>query len=666
MDKVEYKILTEEIKKLINKGEFVKAVQIADRIDWNKVHSIMMLCTISDLYKANRRFEDAKDLLYLAYKRSPNSRTILYSLCDLSIKLEEFISAIEYYKAFVEVAPKDSGRYVLQYRLYQAQEANIEDRIEVLVALKKKEYIEKWAYELAYLYHRIGLATECVEECDELILWFGEGKYVNKAMELKMLHQPLSEKQEYKYQHRFDNLDDGHGMTRVLPRVEVDTGNENFIPVEDSPTVEIPSDIIEQSLAETEQISVKVLDVHNIYSTMNLEKELADSLKAVYDSNEEKIVEPTIGMSFAEPMSDIVGATTEEIQVEEAEGEIETEVFEDIVAESDEIEELVEEQADEVEELAEEQEDEVEAPIEEPEILFPEIEVEDFPIESEENIEDAMLDAFEEEYFDDTQKDTIRIPIEEIQEQIDNLPVDSPLQEEEIIDIDIEEETDEVESEFEDLFTPNTKNLLVVASDVKSRDAYISEYITSILGHKAASEEILFLTGFKLNRHYKQYFQEMNEKTVVVISSVDTLRDELMDVLWRYLDEREAPLQVIFADKKKTIQKVYAKHKKIKQYFTNVVELEEILISDLVEHAIKYAYDLEYSLDEMAVLAIETLLEAGQISDSTLDYKDAEDMIDAAISKVKKKNISHFIDVLLGRRYDDEDMIILKEQYFWN
>lgn len=204
MDKSEYKLRAEEIKDLISRGEYAQAAEIADTIDWRRVKSVMMLCTISDLYKINRRYEDARDMLLLAYERRPGGRTICYSLCELSIKMEEYVQAIEYYKEFVQVVPKDPGRYILQYKLYEAQDVSLEERIAVLEELKKRDYREKWAYELAYLYHRVGLAARCVEECDELILWFGEGKYVIKAMELKMLHQPLTPEQQEKYDHRFD------------------------------------------------------------------------------------------------------------------------------------------------------------------------------------------------------------------------------------------------------------------------------------------------------------------------------------------------------------------------------------------------------------------------------------------------------------------------------
>ncbi len=229
MDKSEYKLRAEEIKDLISRGEYAQAAEIADTIDWRRVKSVMMLCTISDLYKINRRYEDARDMLLLAYERRPGGRTICYSLCELSIKMEEYVQAIEYYKEFVQVAPKDPGRYILQYKLYEAQDVSLEERIAVLEELKKRDYREKWAYELAYLYHRVGLAARCVEECDELILWFGEGKYVIKAMELKMLHQPLTPEQQEKYDHRFD----APGTQQYSQNYEQDPGygqNETYDP----------------------------------------------------------------------------------------------------------------------------------------------------------------------------------------------------------------------------------------------------------------------------------------------------------------------------------------------------------------------------------------------------------------------------------------------------
>jgi len=236
LDKYEYKVRADAIRSLIGEGRYVEAVEIADTIDWKRVKSVAMLCTISDLYKINRRFEESKDILLLAYDRYPTGRAIVYSLCELSIKMGEFVQAVEYYKEFVRIAPRDTGRYILQYKLYEAQDVSLEERIAVLEEFKKHDYREKWAYELAYLYHRVGLTTECVEECDEMFLWFGEGRYVMKALELKALHEPLSPEQQDRYT-RYKS-----GLTGSVSESVLDERDEIGVdePEVKQPTKEIP------------------------------------------------------------------------------------------------------------------------------------------------------------------------------------------------------------------------------------------------------------------------------------------------------------------------------------------------------------------------------------------------------------------------------------------
>ena len=210
VDKYEFKHLLDQILNLINQGQYAEAASIADTIDWRRVKNIITLGQISDLYKINCRYEDARDIMLMAYERKPESRQVCYSLCELCCKTGEPVEAAEYYKEFEQLAPKDPGRYILKYRVYDAFGASIDEKIEVLEKLKEEEYQEKWMYELANLYHRRGLGTKCVEVCDELILWFGEGKYVNMAMELKMLHEPLSPSQQQKYDNRFHSAEQGN------------------------------------------------------------------------------------------------------------------------------------------------------------------------------------------------------------------------------------------------------------------------------------------------------------------------------------------------------------------------------------------------------------------------------------------------------------------------
>ena len=207
MDKYEYKVRSEEIGNLISEERYAEAADIADKIDWRRVKNITMLLKIAALYRVNRRNEDARAVLLLAYGRYPTNRSVIYSLCEVSIELDDVVAAVEYYKVFVKIAPRDNGVFTLRYRILEAQEASLEERIELLEELKKRDYQEEWAYELAYLYHRAGFATKCVEECDDIILFSGDGAYVMKAMELKMLHAPLTEVQKAKYEIMAANAD---------------------------------------------------------------------------------------------------------------------------------------------------------------------------------------------------------------------------------------------------------------------------------------------------------------------------------------------------------------------------------------------------------------------------------------------------------------------------
>ncbi len=287
MDKYEYKVRADEIKSLIANGEYAEAVKIADTIDWRRVKSVMMLCTISDLYKINRRYEDSRDILLLAYDRHAGGRLIVYSLCELSIKLGEYVQALEYYKEFVQLAPKDSGRYILQYKLYEAQEVSLEERIEVLEEFKKRDYREKWAYELAYLYHRVGLASKCVEECDEMVLWFGEGRYVLKALELKQLHEPLSTEQQAKY---LEMKESGGFITSdyQADQEAIRAGVENETEDEEDNEFSLEENMLKEDTQEMPakdlDIEVKTVDVSE-YNTLNLQKELAESMREFLENH---------------------------------------------------------------------------------------------------------------------------------------------------------------------------------------------------------------------------------------------------------------------------------------------------------------------------------------------------------------------------------------------
>ncbi len=206
MDKYEYKLKTEQMLELMEDGAFNKAAEIADSIDWKRVRNTKMLTDVSDIYEKNGDYQKSYEVLNIAYHRAEGSRKIIYRLCTLALKTKNVDEAIDYYDDFQQIAPKDPNKYILRYQILRAQKAPIEQQIEALEAFKKAEYIEEWAYELAKRYQEAGMTAECLDECDDLILWFNEGKYVYQAMELKMQYKPLTPSQQEKYDHRFSRM----------------------------------------------------------------------------------------------------------------------------------------------------------------------------------------------------------------------------------------------------------------------------------------------------------------------------------------------------------------------------------------------------------------------------------------------------------------------------
>ena len=880
MDKQEYKLRAEEIKSLIAKRDFFGAVKIADEIDWTRVRSVAMLCTVSDLYKANRRYKESKELLLMAYERHPNGRMIVYSLCELCIKMGEMVQAMEYYKEFVQLAPMDNGRYILQYKLYVANEVSLEERIAVLEELKKRDYREKWGYELAYLYHRVGLATKCVEECDELILWFSDGRYVKKAMELKMLHQPLTMAQEASYNAFI-------GKNAELPKPE--------------PVVEKPIE---------DQIKEPTVNVGQ-YDTINLQKALAESMKEVLNP---VVNDPIVEMEEdSELMGDVTGQimasmfqdtsdmkevyfedNTEELvpppaQMEELiirdEVEEETVEVEEEIAEIEEVMEAVPEEVSLAEEIVEEEfpveeivEAEEETFIEEvvpamaeakvvkevektpaaivvepkkievnlsgvpyevptdatkeiPSIreimgrpLVPTTEnvVMKTPIKyTEDGIPSTMADLLSQEYdgqiglvieegtrvekqitgqmniqevleeWEKTKKDyeekrkaeltqkvleqtgsmftefeeKVRDGIlEQLQKEMEEaepkvvMPeaAEEPQQvaeenatEEPIPDENVEEEplfTQEVEEQ------PVVKNLedtaaleQLIREEVLAAEETVSEETVktaedsqeTIRKIQKAQEEIrelteeekalfapfiqtkgarrrfmkaldlislaaytgnVIVTGeadsdtVKLAKNIMKDIQmtdanfsgviakvsgaSLNSKSVestiaklnnggLIIEKASEMNSQAVMKLLKALNQEKTGIVVILEDSKKAMKRMLAAYPSMNTFFNARIEVEELNNDALAAYGRQYAAHLEYSIDELGMLALQTQIEDRQTSDHIVTVAEVRELVDEAIARANRKNLGHFFDIILGKRYDEEDMIILREKDFY-
>lgn len=888
MDKYEYKVRAEEIKSLIAQGEYVEAVKIADTIDWHRVKSVMMLCTISDLYKINRRFEESKELLLLAYERHPGGRTIVYSLCELSIKMEEYVQAIEYYKEFVQIAPRDSGRYILQYKLYEAQDVSLEERIAVLEELKKRDYREKWAYELAYLYHRIGLSTKCVEECDELILWFGEGKYVIKAMELKMLHQPLTPDQEKRYDMQMRGIS-------MYEQYEQDEEEEAEEEAEQEISAESEQEAILNAATtriggvEAEDIQIKTLDMGQ-YNTINLQKELAASMKELLDDGTEvdesledestdRITKSILAPMF-ENTEEMAAAVQGNMKYTMEPEPVAEEVFFEETGEMPEAEEIAEvEEITEIEEVAEVEESteveeyytnevypaensaenpaeetfaeedveigeipevyepdnasavmqqmreevqtqtaEKETPAEEepatatyqilPEVPAPlagmlsqeydgqislvvpegekvekqitgQMSIEDILAEWErmkknneekrkedirrrvkeqtgnlfaefdESAKSGILAQLEELDADAKEKEAAKPPItphentaeavkteevaeeemaeaavtEDIAEELEEVEeieelAEEPLEateefeadEEEIIsetetDTDtVEEQPETEEAELEDvvdermslrqlteeekelfssyIHTRKAKEQFIKSIDSISMAAYTGNIIVTGDDHNETmslaknivrevqmtdsnfSGKVAKVTGAALNKKDVEATLSRMENGAIIIESAGKMTDETASKLHKYLDRENKGIIVVMEGTRKEINRFLKQNEALNTYFTSRFDIEALDDDALVAYGRKYAELLEYSIDELGMLALHTRISEMQTSTHVVNVAEVQEIVDEAIRHANRKNLKHFFDILVGERYDDEDMIILRERDF--
>lgn len=855
MDKYEYKIRADEIKSLISEGEYAEAVKIADSIDWRRVKSVMMLCTISDLYKINRRYEDSKEILLLAYEKHTGGRLIVYSLCELSIKLGELVQALEYYKEFVQLAPKDSGRYVLLYKLYEAQEVSLEERIEVLEELKQRDYREKWAYELAYLYHRVGLASKCIEECDEMFLWFGEGRYVLKALELKMLHEPLNEDQQAKYEQMkltggFIQSEYMADQQSIMEKASEETEDEE----DDEFSLEeniLTDNTKEMPPKEEMDIQVKTVDVSQ-YNTINLQKELAESMKEFLDQNKtqdmsveeiQQSQEETADNSSkdavtnsvvkdndvkSEPLKDeepvkseesafsdqeVFFGNTEEVNIQEVVSElmqkgnvvspfapvneqvqmkepaipeaspvssvsntgviktftkksgyddmlsqeydgqislvvpeaekVEKQItgqlsIEDIMAEwermkqenerkrMETIRQRVRQQTDTLfadfdestksgllENLEQAMvkaaiKEEKQKKISEQPKVIKITDLENGASQNNQN-EDSILKANEESEGENlilenegTAKEAVVEGTEEFNEEIKEADTadesDSP---EEIIEHKETEKPEHSEGkEGDDKYTvremsnsereqfapfihhKKTRKQIVEAIDNISMASYTGNVIITgeegtgaialakllvkeiQLSDSNFSGKVAKISGATLNKKDIGATLSKLSNGALIIEGAAAMKKATMERLLKEMNQEEKGLIILMEDTKSAMNEFMKKNPDAKNAFNLRVDIEALDDQTLVKYAKKYALEQEYSIDELGVLALHTRIADMQTSDHEVTLAEIEELVDEAIYYADRKTPKHFLDILVGKRYDEEDMIVLREKDF--
>ena len=519
MDKYEYRLKAEQIEKLVKKKDYQTAVKISDTIDWRRVKNLNMLYIVADLYEAVERYEDCMEILNIAYDRAPVGRMLLYKMTEIATRTHNFEEAIKLYREFVKAAPHDQSRYILKYQIYRERGSSLDDQIKTLKEYKTHEYQEKWAYELASLYDQAGMQEDCVRECDELILWFSEGEYVTKAMELKMKYEPLTPVQQDKYDHRYQT------------GASVNVGEDDY---------------------EEREVSVNT----DKFSTINLQAELAANLDEMLQKDEGDIDVPDLGLGATE---ELTIPEVEEIGPEPVEESVESEPVEKSI----EPEELTVPDIPAIEEIIEPEP--VEKSMEPEELMMEELEPEELKmeelmpeeIEPEPVIEEPEPEPVVEELEPEPEPEPV---IEELEPEPEPEPVVEELEPEPVVEeIEPEQEPEPVieELEPEPVVEELEPELVVEESKPEPEEPQLIKQITGRIeidkilqewdNKKSETEAALKAKEPEEEARKEKVRQETAELVKLISGTSDDIPEDVQQIL-KDLDEEQKQVNAVVTE----------------------------------------------------------------------------------------------------------------------
>ena len=695
MDKYEYNLKLEEITRLVEQENYEDAVDIADTIDWRRVRNVRTLCMVSEIYEANGRLEDSRDILLRAYRKSQAVRSILFRLTEISIKLREFDDAADYYSEFVSAAPHDNSRYLLKYMIYKGRGASLEDQIEILEEYNQKEYTEKYAYEIAKLYYRAGNMEKCVDACDDLVVWFRQGKYVIRALELKQKITELTPVQQAIYDNRNEaTMPKAEMVEAVAPDLEKvlmenvpDTTKEVITDDVISVTAkEIAQSVAEHTAAGTREEEADAEPVHGDqetpaqmqakprkdygFNTADLQAELAKSMRDIVAGIQRKpddsdIIEPV--NNIADPVSD---AGAEDGAAEEI---LEQNPIDDILMSMS--------SAQQAEAVSAQ---EAEVPEEEASVQ-----------EAEETAEESAKEAQD-------QENAVQVAAEEAQavkiseteaaelaktKNIAEAIASEPAPEPEKIPTDLTDEQRYTFSYFSTIGglkeqiagalytvmkkmntmdqTSRTGNMIILGAEGSGKSTLGIRFAQSISREKGE-------TSAKVAKIYAEDFNKKDIPSTVariaggtlIIEEAGDLEDAVVEQLSKAMEFRTDALLVILEDEKKYLKELFDRHPDFAEKFTAQIIIPVFTNDELVAFGRTYAYDADYKIDEGATVALYERIGEIQASGQPVTVIDVKEIIDAAIKKSEKIGFRKLGMVLSHKRYDEEDRVILYEKDF--
>ena len=717
MDKHEYRVKTEEMLAYMGEKSYKQAMDVADTIDWRKVKNTSMLCAVSEIYEYNKEYEKSRDILFLAYDRSPESRKIIYRLGTLALKLGDMKEAMDCYEEFIALAPKDPNQHVFKYKILKAQNASLEEQIEALEEFKKVEYVEKWAFELAQLYQSAGMTAECIEECDDLMLWFSEGKYVYKAMELKMQYKPLTPLQQEKYNLRF---------AKPVEVVEPTEVPESVQEVKEELPEEVAKVVAEEEHPETMEATTEEETVEVAVTDNTVEE--ATEVEAVEEKKE------TQTLSIEEMLQEweekqkenaqMIRAEIEKVESEKAQEEPEEGEQAEAAEESilpDDVRQLMEELETESADIeAQKIKSEEESVEEASKVEIPEEVAEPKAFFEEEGFEEVVSHAFEavpnvEEAqgikLGDTQsmaavakalKNNVELEtLEEEEQEEDTMeeertPYDTGFIVKGRYDLEAQsaiglkagltEEQKKLFSYFVPVHGMSEQIVEVLQNDKKCKSRYGTSRIGNLLiiGRKGSGKTVLAVDVVKAIQKARKLKQgkvgivaaeSLNKKDVegilsklhggaIIIEKASRLNRRTIEKMCEVMEGQTGELLVVLEDERKPLEKMLEAYPQFSKKFTSRLELPVFINDELVTFGQTYAKENGYKIDEMGILALYSRIDMLQRNERVVTVADVKDILDDAIENSQRTSVKKLFKKLTGKNTDDSDRIILTEDDF--
>ena len=737
LDKKEYRARLDEINNLVEKQDYREALNVVETIEWRRVRSARTLCMVSEIYEVNKRYDDSLRLLLLAYQRAPSGKLILYRLVELSVKMTDYESAVKYYNQFLKLSPNDNNRYILKYKIYKGRKNPIEDQIKILEKYKASEYTERWAYELARLYARAGMRDECIAECDEMVLWFSDGKYVKKALELKMKYTELTDAEKEKYKELYGEpkavriartaasvsaatqaaakmlnqtaqtmvkseeaansvKSEAFQLPKPEPVKKIESGAEaevkpelteqpkvmkmpEFIKTpevkpdfEPLPEIQMPEEIkkeIEEELEKKKAVEAKLQEetakiAEENESEAKTEMEVPEGatiqlpleeIKAARQNAVETDATVDLSNVVEEAMAEAVVTAEEETAEKAVEAETEPEEKESVEAET-ESEEVVEAEEESEQEIEEAESVETEESQEEQEPESAETEQE--PVEVEEARESEPAQWVLEESVESEEENAESEAVQEIEAVTEVEPESVEPEPEKVLRHHL---TDE---EHRRLFTyfapiPGMKEQVKEALDIAQKSACektskagnmivtgrsgsgktrFSESLIKALCKERQMEgaKVAYLTAEVLNKKDPAFIVDKLSGGFLAIGHASAMSAETVENLSKAMEFKTNRLTVILEDSKAGIYTLKQDYPEFMEKFDSRIVIPVFTNDELVSFAKTYAKEKGYKVDDIAVLAVYSLIGDNQYEDDPVCVGQVREMMDSAIAKASR------------------------------